>query len=328
MKRKIVFGAIIGVLMLGFAACTVATGSRIEEKDDTGKIKVMTSIYPIKEFTEIIGGDKVSVSSMVPDGAEPHDFEPKAKDMVELGKSKLFIYNGLGMEHWVDKVLETVDDDGITVVNTSKNAKIIEVSSEKEVELDSHDNNHGEEGHDHAHTENDGHNHGRIDPHIWLSFTEAKNQGKLIEEALIKVDPTNKDYYTANYTKFANELDAIGKEYGEKFKNIPNKSFVTGHAAFAYLCRDLGLTQMSVEDAFGEGEITPQHLKELAEYCKANNVKVIFMPDTASEKVSQTLANEVGAKVVKVSGLETKNGDKSYMETMKDNLETIYNNLK
>ena len=320
MKRKIIFGAIASILMLGFAACTVVTGSKIDNKKDLGKIKVMTSIYPIKEFTEIIGGDKVSVKSMVPDGAEPHDFEPKAKDMVELGKSQLFIYNGLGMEHWVDKVLSTVHDDKLTVVDTSKNAKIIEISSEKEVEI------HDEEGHEH--TQHDGHNHGKIDPHIWLSFSEAKNQGKLIEEALIKVDPKDKDYFIANYNKFASELDQISSEYGEKFKNIPNKSFVTGHAAFAYLCRDLGLTQVSVEDAFGEGEITPQHLKELANYCKANNVKVIFMPDSASEKVSQTLANEVGAKVVKISSLETKNGDKSYIETVKENLETIYDNLK
>ena len=322
MKRKIIFGAVVSILMLGFAACTMVTGSKIDNKKDLEKIKVMTSIYPIKEFTEIIGGDKVSVKSMVPDGAEPHDFEPKAKDMVELGKSQLFIYNGLGMEHWVDKVLSTVHDDKLTVVDTSKNAKIIEVSNEKEVEI------HDEDGHNHEHTQGDGHNHGKLDPHIWLSFSEAKNQGKLIEEALIKVDPKDKDYFIANYNKFANDLDQVSQEYGEKFKNIPNKSFVTGHAAFAYLCRDLGLTQISVEDAFGEGEITPQHLKELADYCKTNNVKVIFMPDSASEKVSQTLANEVGAKVVKISSLETKNGDKSYIETMKENLETIYDNLK
>ena len=322
MKRKIIFGAVVSILMLGFAACTMVTGSKIDNKKDLEKIKVMTSIYPIKEFTEIIGGDKVSVKSMVPDGAEPHDFEPKAKDMVELGKSQLFIYNGLGMEHWVDKVLSTVHDDKLTVVDTSKNAKIIEVSNEKEVEI------HDEDGYNHEHTQGDGHNHGKLDPHIWLSFSEAKNQGKLIEEALIKVDPKDKDYFIANYNKFANDLDQVSQEYGEKFKNIPNKSFVTGHAAFAYLCRDLGLTQISVEDAFGEGEITPQHLKELADYCKTNNVKVIFMPDSASEKVSQTLANEVGAKVVKISSLETKNGDKSYIETMKENLETIYDNLK
>ncbi|WP_297518024.1 metal ABC transporter substrate-binding protein [uncultured Clostridium sp.] len=318
MKKKLIFGAIISVLVLGFAACTTTASAKVgNKKEDSGKIKVMTSIYPVKEFTEIIGGDKVSVTSMVPDNAEPHDFEPKAKDMVELSKANLFIYNGLGMEHWVDKVLETVNSDKITVVNTSKNAKIIAVSDEEEAI-----------GHDHEHTEGDGHDHGRIDPHIWLSFTEAKSQAKLIEEGLIKVDPTNKDYYTANYNKLAEQLDSISTEYGEKFKTLSNKNFVTGHAAFAYLCRDLGLTQKSVEDAFGEGEVTPQHLKELSEYCKANNVKVIFMPDSASEKISQTLANEVGAKVVKISSLETKNGDKSYIETMKENLETIYNNLK
>lgn len=318
MKRKIILGAVLATSLMGLVACTSAADSKIDDTQENGKIKVMTSIYPVKEMTEIIGGDKVSVSSMVPDGAEPHDFEPKAKDMVSLAKSKLFIYNGLGMEHWVDKVLETTGMEELTIVDSSKNSNVILASNEIE--------DHAHEDED-EHSQDDGHNHGRIDPHIWLSPLEAKKQSKLIEEGLIKIDPTNKEYYTQNYDKFSKELDDLYTEYSEKFKTIQNKNFVTGHAAFAYLCRDFGLNQNSVEDAFGEGEVTPKHLKELSDYCSTNNVKVIFMPNSASEKLSNTLATEVGANVVKISSLETKNDNKSYIETMRLNLDTIYTSL-
>ncbi len=318
MKRKIIFATAIVVILsiLGFIGIT-----KKHEVDaaEQGKIKVMTSIYPLKEFAQIIGGDKVIVRSMVPDGAEPHDFEPKSKDIVHLNSSQLFLYNGLGMENWVDKVLAMIENKNLEVVNTSKNTNVILVDKDGEEVHDEHEN-HGDD--------DDHHDHGRQDPHIWLSLKEAKNQSKLIEEALIKIDPANASYYTNNYNNFAAKLDSLYDEYSKKFASLPNKNFVTGHAAFGYLCRDFGLNQVSVEDVFGEGEITPQHLKQISEYCKANNVKTIFMPDSTSEKVSQTLANEVGAKLVKISSLESQNGNKTYLQTMEDNLSTIYNNLK
>lgn len=317
MKKKITIAAIAILSIIGFVGCIAATNS--DKEDDDGKIKVMTSIYPLREFTQIIGGDKVNVKSMVPEGAEPHDFEPKAKDIVSLNSSNLFIYNGLGMESWVDKVLGTVENENLVVVNASKNTNVIEVDT------NSHEDESEEEHAEHGH---DGHDHGRVDPHIWLSLQDVKNQALLIEEGLIKVDPSNKEYYEKNYNDFVKKLDELYSEYSEKFKSVSNKDFITGHAAFGYLCRDFGLKQQSVEDIFGEGEITPQHLKELVKYCKDNNVKVIFMPDSTTKKVSETLANEVGAKVVEISSLETQNGDKSYLETMKENLEVIYNNLK
>lgn len=312
MKKKIGIAIIAMLSIIGLVACTASTNNSKDEEDE--KVKVITSIYPLREFTQIIGGDKVSVKSMVPEGAEPHDFEPKAKEIVALNSSSLFIYNGLGMESWVDKVLGTVENKNLVVVNASDKTNVIEVD------------NHSHEGE--TEEEHAGHDHGRQDPHIWLSLQDVKNQALIIEEGLIKVDPSNKNYYENNYKNFVLELDNLYKEYSEKFKTVNNKDFITGHAAFAYLCRDFSLKQQSVEDMFGEGEITPQHLKELVQYCKDNNIKVIFMPDTTTKKVSETLANEVGAKVVEISSLETQNGDKTYLQTMRENLETIYNNLK
>lgn len=313
MKKKVFFGAIvIATLLISMVGCNK---TEKVSKEDNNKIEVMTSIYPIEQFAKIIGGDKVNVRTMVPDGAEPHDFEPKAKDIVKLNESDLFIYNGLQMENWVDKVIKNVENKNLVIVNSSQNADVI-ANTEDE---------HDHEGH--KHVDHSGHNHGQEDPHIWLGLDEATKQCALIRDALVKIDPKNKSYYEGNYNNFATELKNLKEEYKEKFDSKNKKDFITGHAAFAYLCRDFGLEQRSLEGVFGEGEVTPKQLKNLVEYCKVNNIKTVFMPETASEKLSQTLANEVGAKVVKISSLETNSSGKGYLDTMKSNLETIYENI-
>lgn len=313
MKKRVL--TLISMLLMSslFIGCTKA---KEENKVDSDKIQVTVSIEPLKEFTEIIGGDKVQVTTMVPTGAEPHDFEPKTKDLVELNKSEVFIYNGLNMEEWIDKVLGTIENKDLVIVDSSVGATVIEHGND-----DGHE--HGEEEHEHEEDE-DSHDHGPIDPHIWLSVKESKVQASNIKDALIKVDAANSEFYEANYNKFVEEIDSLYNEYKPKFDGLTNKNFVTGHAAFGYLCRDFGLNEESVENLFGEGEITPQRLTELVEFCKEHNVKTIFMPELASEKVAQTLANEVGASVEKIYSLESMEDNLTYIEAMRSNLDKIY----
>ncbi|MCM8711477.1 metal ABC transporter substrate-binding protein [Clostridium sp. SYSU_GA19001] len=269
--------------------------------ENNSKVSVVVSFNPLREFVEAVGKDKISVKVMVPEGMEPHDFEPKPRDMESLSKAQVFIYNGLGMEAWAEKTLTAVDNKSLEIVNASKNAEVIK---NEEVE------------------------HGEYDPHIWLSLKEAKILAKNIKDALVKVDSANKAFYEENYNEFATKLDELYNEYKKKFETVSNKNFVTGHAAFAYLCRDFGLKQNSVEDVFAEGEPTPKKMKDLVDYSKNNNIKVIFMEELASPKVSETLAKEVGAKVEKIYTIESREDNKDYLESMKDNLEKIYNSLK
>lgn len=290
---KVIFGLIAVSLSVGLIGCTKKT----EQKSDE-KLKVTVSINPLKEFAQAIGGDKIDINMMVPEGMEPHDFEPKSKDLIELNKSQIFIYNGLGMEEWLDKVTDTIEDkDKIQLIDSSKGIEAINTA-------------------------------GKIDPHIWLSLKNAKIQSNNIKEAFVKADEKNKDYYEKNYKEFSEKLDNLYSENVSRFKELSNKDFVTGHEAFGYLCRDFGLTQKSVEDVFGEGEITPQKLKELVEFCKTNKVKTIFAEQLASPKVSETLANEVGANVQSIYTIESKEDNKDYYESMKANLDKIYNSLK
>jgi len=306
--KKLWIAIITLISALSLIGCTnKSTGPSTEvlQNNSDSKIQVLVSFNPLKEFVSAIGKEKVIVSSIIPEGTEPHDFELKAKDLTELSKANIFVYNGLGIEPWVEKSLQSINNKNLIVVDASTNANTIKNIDEKKIE-----------------------EHGQNDPHIWLSLKEAKVEAKNIMDALIKIDVNNKDYYEKNYADFSNELDSLFNEYKPKFDNLTNKNFVTGHAAFAYLCRDFGLEQSSVEDVFAEGEPTAKKMKELIDYCNNNKIKTIFMEELASPKVSETLAKEVNAKVEKIYTIESNELNKSYIDTMKENLEKIYNSLK
>ncbi|MBC2447462.1 zinc transport system substrate-binding protein [Clostridium saccharobutylicum] len=293
MKKKIIAGFLIACISSMLIGCGKANAGSNVQDNDNKKLKVMVSIYPLKQFTEKIAGDKAEVTCLVPDNMEPHDYEPKTKDLEKLTNSQIFVYNGLGMETWVDKVNDVIKDKNVLSVNSSYG-----IDQRKEGDA--------------------------IDPHSWLSLKDAEKQSDNIKNALIQCDEKNRDYYEENYNKFKDELENLYNEYQPKFSQLNNKDFITGHAAFGYLCRDFGLTQKSVENLFAEGEPTPKQLEELVGFCKENNIKTVFSESLASPKVSETLASEVGANVVPILTLESNEDNKDYIYAMKYNLDEIY----
>ncbi|ETJ16705.1 zinc ABC transporter substrate-binding protein [Clostridium butyricum] len=293
MKKKIISGALAVITSIMLIGCGTNSDTKTTNDEGNKKVNIMVSVYPLKEFADKIAGDKAEVSCMVPDNMEPHDYEPKTKDFEALIKSDAFIYNGLGLETWVDQVKSVIGDKELRIVDSSEG---VEVRKEGDV----------------------------IDPHSWLSLKEAEKQAENIKDTLVEIDEDNKAYYEENYDAFVGELESLYNEYKEKFDNLSTKDFVTGHAAFGYLCRDFGLQQKSVENLFAEGEPTPKQLEQLVTFCKENNIKTVFSESLASPKVSETLAKEVGAEVVPILTLESNEDDKSYVEAMRYNLEEIY----
>lgn len=272
---------------------------------EVGKVKVSVTFNAMKEFVAAVGKDKVEIATIIPDGTEPHDFEPKAQDLAGLSTAKIFVYSGLGMEKWAEEAVKAADNTDLITVEASKGADAIKNTDEGEIE-----------------------EHGQYDPHIWLSLKGAELEVTNIKDALVQADPSNKDYYETNYKDFVSQLESLYNEYNEKFQSVAKKSFVTGHAAFGYLCRDFGLEQNSVEDTFAEGEPSAQQLAELVKYCKENKVTTIFAEEMASPDVSNTLANEVGAKVETIYTIESNEDNLTYLERVTDNLVEIYDSLK
>ena len=195
---------IIIIILLSIFAC-----SDNDNKNTFGKLQIYTSIYPIYDFTKKIGGEKIAVYNMTKAGAEPHDFEITSKDMANLSKADLFIYNGGGMEHWVDSVKNALN---IKYVDSSSNIN----------------------------------NQNNLDPHFWLSPKNAKIQMENIKNGLIEIDSENKNYYESNYNLYASRLDKFDNKIKNSLSNIKNRNLVLTHPAFGHFCKEYSLTQIAI----------------------------------------------------------------------------------
>lgn len=310
-------GALLAAGMLTFGAAALGGCARTEtdsSSPEDGRLPVVVSFNALKEFAQAVGQDKITVKVIIPDGTEPHDFEPKAGDLVALSTAKVFAYNGLGMEAWAEEAVKSAGGADLVVTETSDGVTPIA-------------NGDGDD-HEEESEEEQGHDHGQYDPHVWLSLKGAVQAVENIRDALAEADPDNETYYKENAAAYTAELNDLYEEYAQKFSGLSQKNFVTGHAAFGYLCRDFGLEQNSVEDVFAEGEPSAKQLTELVKYCREHQVTTIFAEEMASPAVSQTLASEVGAEVKTIYTMESNEDDKTYFDRMKENLAEIYDSLK
>jgi zinc transport system substrate-binding protein len=294
-KGLLITGALLSSFLSVVALYAASAGA------GNGKITVVASFDAMAEFVRAVGGDKVEVKTLTPAGVEPHEFEPKAQDMVTLSKAAVFVYNGLGMEAWAEKAIAAAGNKRLVAVKASEGASPIANTEPDEVK-----------------------EHGQYDPHLWLSLSGAALEAKNIAAALSKVDPKNSAYYKKNLDAFTKTLSELRAEYASKYQSEKGRSFVTGHAAFAYFCRDFGLEQNSVEDVFAEGEPSAKGLAGLVDYCRKNNIKTIFVEDMVSPAVSKTLASEVGAKVETIATCEGPEDGKTYLDRQRENLEKVY----
>lgn len=285
--------------------------------------------------------------SLIPPGAEGHDFEPSAKDIAGLSQARIFVYNGAGFETWINKLIDNMDTSKTLVVEAAQGIELLaadehhahahEEEGHKDEHDHGHDHDHGhkEEGHkdEHGHEEEShkdehGHEHGEFDPHVWLDPTLAKHQASNILTALILVDPANKDVYQANFDRFAAELDALDQDYQATVNNAKTKDFVVAHAAYGYLAKRYGLKQIPVSGLSPSDEPSQKELKELIELVKEHNIKYVAYDQLVESKVAQTVQRETGAEAVTLSNLENATKEqfaagKTYIELMRENLDIL-----
>lgn len=291
LKKAAALSLIIAMLVL-FSACGTATKDHNE-----GKLQVLVSFNAMFELVTSVGQDRVSVTTIVPNGMETHDFEPKAQDIAALSEASVFVYNGFDMEPWAKDAVLSANNERLIEVEAAKGVDPIELEG------------------------------GGYDPHVWLSLRAVIIEIDNILTALCEADPDNAAFYKENANIYTLELESLYNEYAVKFDTLTKKDFVTGHAAFGYLCREFSLTQISVSDVFAEGEPNAKKLGELVELCKANGITTIFSEELASPEVSQTLANEVGAQVKAIYTMENAEDGLTYLERMEKNLAEIYESM-
>jgi zinc transport system substrate-binding protein len=259
--------------------------------------KVVASFFPLYDFAKHVGGNKVNVTTLVPIGVEPHDWEPTAQQMQRLLSADLFVYNGAGIDKWADKIETKLK------VNASEDLPLL--------------------------TDNNG-NH---DPHTWLDPLLAKRQVELIRNGLIKSDPQNTDYYIQNAQSYITQLDSLDAEIKSELSTCAKTDFIAFHSAFSYFSNRYGLHQYTILGEDPEGEIQPQTLERLVNLAKQYSIHVIYSEEFLDPRNAQVIADEIpNGKVLVLSPIEGVIADEQqagigYLEKMQQNLENLKEGL-
>lgn len=320
-----------GILILFTAACGQQEALP-QENSDEDKLTIYTTVYPLTYFTERIGGNLVQVKSIYPTGSNEHTFDPTQKDMMNLADADLFFYIGMGLEGFVDNVKKTLTNEQVKLIATSNS-----VSDEDLVQEETHeeeDTDEDEHGHEDEVIENhDDHDHGDIDPHLWISPTLSIKLAKSIQDSLIEKDPANEETYTQNFESLQTELEALHTKFQEMANNVPNKTFFVSHAAFGYLAGAYGLEQVAIAGLNSQDEPSQKELTEIVELAKEKQIKTILFEQNVSSNLAKVIQSEVGAESAILHNLsvlteEDIQNKETYFSLMEKNLTTLKEALK
>lgn len=317
--KRLIFWVIsisIAGLLISTSGCSskddngpkASPNQQVQSKSVQKKLLIYASIYPMYDFVKNIGKDKIELKQMLPLGAEPHAWEPTAKLMAELEKADVFIYNGAGIEPWVDKLTKSIKNEKLVVVDASKNVELLR--------LYHHDENDDEDS---------DHEHGQYDPHIWLDPINASKQAESIKNALVKIDNDNKEFYEKNYIDFSDKLKSLDNKYKDELGSLKKRDIVVAHDAFGYLAKRYGLVQIAVRGITPEEEPSSARMAKISETIRDREVKYVFFESLTSPKLSEVIASETGAKTAVLNPIDGLTEDdvkagKDYLSLMEENL--------
>ncbi|MGX1830270.1 metal ABC transporter substrate-binding protein [Paenibacillus taichungensis] len=321
---------------------TSSANTPVPPETEEAKLNVEVSFYPMYEFTKNVAGDLANVHTLVPAGMEPHDWEPTPQDIASIEKADVLVYNGAGMESWVDQVTDSLSNSKLIQVEASHGIDLLEGS-----EGDEHDHEHGDttDTHDHAdeattkehdhdhdaeaeegHTHD--HDHGGLDPHVWLSPALAVKEVRNIEAGLAQAAPEHAEQFKQNADAYIAKLEALDQDFKAAVADGKRKDFITQHAAFGYLAQEYGLQQVPIAGLSPEQEPSAAQMASVIDFAKEHQVKTIFFETLVSSKVSETIANEVGAKTAVLNPIEGLTEEEiaagmDYIGVMRQNLEAL-----
>ena len=278
---------------------------------------VITTIFPLKEFAQAVGGERVKVDQLIPPGAEAHTWEPKPSDMVRLSRADVFIYIGSEMEPWVSGILKAIENPRLIIIESSQTLPLLRA--------DQTESNGSHRKHESGQM--------RWDPHIWLNFDYDQKIVDKITVALSKKDPEGILLYQRNAEAYKAKLRDLDRRYRKELGKCNSKEIILGsHAAFGYLAKQYGLIQIPLYGISPNAEPTPKKMAEVIERAKEYHAQAIYYEELLNDKIAKSIAQEVGAKTLVLSpgvNLTQKQIEAkvTFLALMEQNLENLKNGL-
>jgi zinc transport system substrate-binding protein len=244
------------VLLLALLFLPLGAGSR------TG-VSVIVTIPPLAEFVRAVGGQRATVTILLPPGASPHTYEPRPGQLTAARDADVFVAVGSGLETerlW----LRALEGSRPMSVNASEGIALVE-----------------------------------NDPHVWLSLRNAAIMVENMCGAFIRLDPQNRTMYERNRDSYMKELRALDEGIGRELSGV--KKILVFHGAWGYLCRDYGIEQLTIEE--GGKEPTPARIAEVIDAAKREGIKIVFASPQEDMRYAELIAKETGGRIVVIDPL-------------------------
>ena len=259
------------------------------------KLQIGVSLAPLCSLVQEVGKDKVEVFQLIPNGASPHTYEPRPSDVKKIEEGQAFFLVGLGLDFFLEEIIKNVAEEK-PIFYLYQGIDFIKEGEE-------------------------------VNPHIWLSISNAQIMIENISKALSALDPENSTYYETNAQEYIQKLKDLDRWFKEEVKKLSKRSFVAHHSAWDYLARDYHLEIKGVIEKSPGKELSPRELKNLIEEMKKEDVRVVFAEPQLNQKIAQVLAQEANAQVITLDPLGNF-PEKSYLELMRENLNKILEVMK
>ncbi len=245
------------------------------QADDDGRLRVVTTLYPLGYMAKEIGGDLVSVVTLVPPNQEVHVFNPSTSDMLAADRADVLLYNGAGLDLWFEEdLLVELDTGDKVVVDTTRDLELLEAGG-----------GHG--------GEDDGHDVGVHDPHTWISPDTALQQALAVYEALVEADAGNEAAYTSAWQVFRGRLEALDAEYEERLSNTSFDTIVVSHEAYGYLAHRYGFEQHGVIGISADEQPSAATIADLVTQMEELGIDSVFVDPIYSDDYAMTLKDEL-----------------------------------
>ena len=296
MKKHIKYIIAVIIVILIIALLIILNIKRNTQKEQESNItKIVTSFYPMYIIAENLtdGASNVELENMADVNVGClHDYTLMTEDIKKVENADIFISNGLGMESFINKLIEA--NSNMKIIDSSKSITNV-IKSEEET-----------------------------NPHIWTSIDNYILQVKIISDSLKEYNAENSEVYEKNAEKYVEELTELKNKYKEELAFLEGRKAVCLNEAFVYMGEELGLELLTVQTDHEESTMSAEMLKNIINTVKEENIEIIIIDKNDNEANAETIANETGAKIYKLNSGLTGNLEKdAYIKQMEENIEIL-----
>jgi manganese/iron transport system substrate-binding protein len=305
-RAPVVFGVVFSLVLL--AGCGAAAGS------GGGEVRVSATTSVMQDLVRQVGGDRVEVASIVPVGASPETFQPSPRDAARISGSQVVFENGLGLDDWVDDLVESAGNEEQTVVELSEGLETL-----------------GSGGHEEGHGAEEG-EHAEGNPHLWLDVANAQRYVEKIRDTLVELDPEGAGEYEANAGEYLVRLEELDIYIREKARNIPEerRKLVTFHDAFPYFAEAYGFELVGVVLENPDAEPGSREVADVVRAIEEEGVPAVFTEPQFNAGLADTIAREAGVEVYELYSdtLVEDEAAETYEAMMRTNIDRISEALR